>query len=75
MSDRLGCAWEVRAGLIPGEPMEEYSKNFYLTGEERRDLAKFLETKGAAEAYATRLQIECLFGRTCNWVKVEFTWL
>jgi hypothetical protein len=24
------CSWEVRAGMIPGEAMEEYTRQFHL---------------------------------------------
>lgn len=73
--NRLGCAWEVFAGMIPGEVMPEYSKMFPITGGHRTELQKFLEVRNAAYAYADYLQLLCMDGRACNWVRIEFTWL
>ena len=30
---QLKCAWEVRAGVIPGHPMPEHTKRWYITSE------------------------------------------
>lgn len=51
----LKLAIEVRAGLIPGEPIEEHSKNWYLTREEFEDRDTWMAAIGAAHLYALTL--------------------
>ena len=58
----MSCAWEVVAGIIPGEVMSEYTQRWALSGEDRHNLEKFIDTEAAATAYARRLQLECMTG-------------
>jgi hypothetical protein len=70
-------SWEVRAGMIPGEAMEEYTRQFQLlTAEwETKDgLELLLKREAEAGAYARMLQILCSNGRTCNWTELTFIW-
>lgn len=67
------CAWEVTAGLIPGQPMPEYTKRWVLTAYEWKsprggDL--LLERMGSAMAYAVSMQNP----RTRNWVRLDWVW-
>lgn len=71
----LGCIWQVRAGMIPGEEMPEHSRNYELTGDERGNLEDFIAMQAEAEAYGRFLQIECMAGRTCNWTRIDFMWV
>lgn len=71
MAKSLKLAIEVRAGIIPGEPIEEHSKNWYLSREEYEDIDQWLAAAGAANLYALTLQNP----ERLNWVKVEWVWL
>jgi hypothetical protein len=71
------CAWEVTAGLIPGEMMPEHRRRWDLTSEEWDDgkgLELFWERAALAEAYARHLQMLCFMGREVNWTRIEFVW-
>jgi hypothetical protein len=77
---RLKMYLQVTAGIIPGEPMPEYSKRWEwspakvegarveMTAEE---LLQFHELSDEAHAYAKELQNP---GFT-NWVTTEWVWL
>jgi len=67
----LKLAIEVRAGIIPGEPMEKYSRSWYLSREEFNDTDKWLAAVGAAHLYALTLQDP----NKTNWVKLEWIWM
>jgi len=71
MEKRLQLAIEVRAGIIPGEPMEEYSKNWYLSRDEFEDKDTWLAAAGAAHLYALTLQNP----ERLNWVRLEWVWM
>lgn len=67
------CAWEVTAGLIPGQPMPEFTKRWALTAEERRcehaaDI--FSWRMIAAMQYALLLQNP----QRLNWVRLDWVW-
>jgi len=68
---RLRAAWEVRAGLIPRQPMEEYSKRFSLTENDERSAEVFEAKRKQAMDYAAELMNPHRF----NWVHVEWIWL
>lgn len=71
MEKRLKLAIEVRAGIIPGQPMEEHSKNWYMTREEFDNKDTWLAAIGAAHIYALTLQDPARL----NWVKLEWIWV
>jgi hypothetical protein len=79
------CAWEVTAGVIPGQPMPEYTRRWFLTGEtwerenamsdeefkkECPDGSTFLRFRDEADDYAKHLHDP----RSLNWVRVEWIW-
>ena len=80
---RLRCTWSVTAGIIPGEPIPDYSRQWCLTSEQwEKDLAAanqgnpdppwtFLAYQTAAREYAQSLENP----RSLNWVKCEWMWL
>lgn len=67
---RLKVALEVTAGLVPGDPMPEYTKVWYLSREEYEDLDTYLAAGGAAILYALTLQDPARL----NWVRFEWVW-
>jgi len=73
--DTLKAAWEVRAGLIPGQDMAEYSEAWLYTsadwqsdGERRGPL--YHDKAAKAHAYAMKLEAGGL-----NHVRVEYLWV
>jgi len=71
------CAWEVTAGLIPGQVMREHTKRWGLTSDEwhsEKGLELLVERGALANAYASYLQLLCSQGREVNWTRVDFVW-
>ena len=71
------CAWEVRAGIIPGTPAPEHTRRWGLTAaewESERGLQLFCERQAVAQAYASYLSLLSSQGREVNWVETTFIW-
>lgn len=84
---RARAYWEVFGGVIPGRPVDEYTRRWVLTSEtmEREDQmsdeqfkrefpegkSTFAQYREAAFAYAQ----EIMDPRGLNWVRVDWTWL
>ena len=66
----LKLAIEVQAGIIPGEPMSEFTKAWHLTSEEYDDPDTYFAKAGAANLYALTLQNPS----RVNWVRLEWIW-
>lgn len=67
------CAWEVRAGIIPGTPIPELTKLFGMTSAEyESDYGKEIFTSRMVEAahYAISLQDP----NRVNWVSCDWMW-
>lgn len=67
------CAWEVTAGLIPGQPMPEYTRRFGLTSPEWESAdgwRLFQEHFDQALDYYRSLQDP----RRLNWVRLDWVW-
>jgi hypothetical protein len=69
------AAWEVTAGIIPGEPMPEHTKCFVLTSDEwdggsEHGAAMFKELRERATKYADSLQHPAYL----NWVRLDWVW-
>ncbi len=67
------CAWEVTAGIIPGQPMPEYSRRWGLTSkqwESAGNVALYNSCLVAAMEYARYL----MEPRSLNWVRVDWIW-
>ncbi len=67
---------EVVAGLIPQQPMDEYTQRFIITSQEwaeTEDAALLLATRnGQAVGYAQYLMLQ---PDSLNWVHVDWLWL
>jgi hypothetical protein len=79
MSEAARCAWEVTAGLIPGQPMNEYTRRWGMTASEwhgedgkptPQAVALFNAYLVAAQEYARYL----MDPRGLNWVRMEWIW-
>jgi hypothetical protein len=71
------CAWEVRAGIIPGQAMPEHTRLWGLTSAEWEGpdgLHVFIERQAAAQGYAAYLALLSSQGREVNWVEATFIW-
>lgn len=73
------AAWEVVAGIIPGQPMPEYTRQWALTSDDWYDSDGRPSTKGIAEF--TRLQaVAQEYARAItdpsrvNWVRIDWIW-
>lgn len=71
------CAWEVRAGIIPGTPDPQHTRRWGLTSAEwdsPEGLDLLLARQGAAQGYAAYLSLLSSQGREVNWVETVFIW-
>lgn len=71
----LKAQWVVRAGLIPGEAMTEYSKAWSYTSKDYSDDGNkrggiFFRAAVEADSYAGDLRDGGL-----NWVTLEYLWM
>lgn len=70
---------EVVAGLIPNDPISEYTRRWALTGEEWRAATdegiaqeKLAELNGRAQGYAMLLMLQ---PDRLNWVRTDWLWV
>ena len=77
----LKAQWAVRAGLLPDEPMDEYSKAWVYTS---ADYARDGSTQEGMRAAGSRYTQQCtaahryareLEAGGLNWVAVHYVWL
>lgn len=81
MAEAARCAWEVTAGLIPGQPMAEYTRRWGLTSSQWYDNE---DTSGPSPQgvalYNAHLVAAMEYARylmnpgALNWVRVEWIW-
>lgn len=85
MPESAKCSWEIRAGMVPGQPIAELTRQFHVSSSEYEAAGKvgpesgglthvFIAKQFQAYAYANELQTLCANGRTCNWVELTFVW-
>lgn len=75
MDTSLKAAWEVRGGLVPRQPMTEYSSTFLYTSDDHardggREGPIYQQRKRQAHEAAQALEAGGL-----NWVAIEYIWL
>lgn len=74
---RLRCVWKVVGGIIPEQPLAEYTRRWLLTSEtyyaeyEQQSIATFERFKNEAHDYARDLENPGLL----NWVSIEWIYL
>lgn len=74
----LAATWEVRAGLIPGTPMQEYTRRFHYTSDDKAadkkktptEITLFTAQMFVAHQYAQGLTNP----GNINWVEITFIW-
>lgn len=74
---RIGI--DVVAGVIPGQPMAEYTRRWFLSSQEWNDAADdgmkqaqlLADLNGKAQAWAMYLMLQ---PDRVNWVKTEWVW-
>ena len=75
---RLKGCWEVVAGIIPNEPMQEYTKRFPYTSAEyeedkklsQDETTRFMDLMLDAHRYGSSLTNPSMV----NWVRIDFIW-
>jgi hypothetical protein len=80
MPEALAAAWEIRAGVIPGQPIPEYTKQFLYTSADKEtdgDHAKeigyqplFMKQMACASSYHQQMSDP----RINNWAELTFIW-
>jgi len=78
--EALVAAWEIRAGLIPGQPIPEYTKKFLYTSSDKEEDAAhakdigyqplFMKQLACAGAYHQQMSDP----RVNNWAELTFVW-
>ena len=78
--EALKAAWEVRAGIIPGQPIPELTKQFFYTsrdheedGEHAKELGYqplFMKQMACANSYHMQMSDP----RINNWAELTFIW-
>jgi len=69
---------DVVAGILPGTPMEEYTRRFFITSAQWNegdgiDQARLLaDMNGKAQGWAMYLMLQ---PDRVNWVKTEWIWM
>lgn len=73
MSDAARCVWEVVAGIIPGQPIPDFTKRWAMTASE-------YESPDAFQIYAKRMMdateyMQALQNpKQVNWVRLDWIW-
>jgi hypothetical protein len=74
------AAWEVTAGLIPGQPMPEYTRVWSLQANEWADAEGFLLLPHAIAFFNAQTAAAMEYARalmepaSLNWVRVDWIW-
>lgn len=78
MSESARVGIDVVAGLIPGQPMPEYTRRFFLTSSEWHNAADgdeqarlLSDLNGKAQAWAAYLMFQ---PDRVNWVRTDWVW-
>lgn len=74
MTPTVRCAWQVRAGPMPGSAAADLSRTWTLTVDEwgsPRGMELLVERAACATGYATYLHLL----RGANWIEVTFVWM
>jgi len=69
--DALKCSIVVKAGVIPGEPIENYTRAWEFTQRDLDNPPTYIDQTGAAMNYAMSLQNP----KAINWVMFEWLWM
>jgi len=70
MIETLKCSVVISAGVIIGEPMPKYTRQWGFSNKDLEDKWLYIDKTGAAMNYAMSLQNP----QKVNWVKFEWIW-
>lgn len=77
---RLKAAWEVRAGVVPGHALDEYTKRFVYTSDEYEEDGKHASELAyqpifmVKMAQATSYHQQVSNPQILNWTELTFIW-
>lgn len=77
----LKASWEVFAGILPGEPMPEYTKRWYYTSEDYQQDCKNADDGKPYNQFSEKMREAIEYSKQAmnparvNWVRVDFLWL
>lgn len=66
----LKCSIQVMAGVLPGEPMKEHTREWHFTQAELDEPPLYVDKSGSAMNYAMSLQNP----KIVNWVRLDWIW-
>jgi hypothetical protein len=76
-SKSVKCGVDVYAGVVPGTPMPEYTRQWFITSDEwyeddgKNQADLLADLAGRAAGWATMLMLQ---PDRFNWVKTEWIW-
>jgi hypothetical protein len=78
--EQLTASWEIRAGVIPGTPISEYTRQFHYTSRDKEEDSAhskefgyqplFMKQMACAAAYHQQMSDP----RVNNWAELTFIW-
>ena len=68
--ESLKCSIQVFAGILPGEPLPELTREWHFTNKDLDNPPDYIDRSGAALNYAMSLMNPA----QNNWVKMEWIW-
>jgi len=69
--DALKCSVVVTAGVIPGEPIHDLTRQWYFTQKNLDSPPDYIDRIGSAMNYTMCLQNP----KQVNWVRFEWIWM
>jgi len=76
----LTGAWEVVAGVLPGEPLKEYTKRFLYTSDDAEKDRQNNDDGEPTNVFTEKMQqaydyaMQITNPSKVNWVRVDFIW-
>lgn len=80
MREALKAAWEVRAGVIPGQAMPEYTKRFLYTSRDHEEDGAHAQETGYQPLFMKQMACASSYHqqmsdpRMNNWAELTFIW-
>ncbi len=80
MFEALAASWEVRAGVIPGQPIPEYTKQFHYTSRDKESDAEHAKDFGYQPLFSKQMACAAAYHmqmtdpRVNNWAELTFIW-
>lgn len=78
--EALKASWEVRAGIIPGQPIPEFTKRWHYTSKQHHE-DETINNKPTDHAVFSKMRAEALdyylqvsMPNLNNWAELTFVW-